>query len=91
MDSDLVNVNPDTGAEMELLSPEFVKRKGHTVTEPDAEREEVQFANGSTARAQGQVTMRFEAYGLLFQEAAPDQDLLPEILCPQRPDYGCFA
>jgi curved DNA-binding protein CbpA len=69
--SDLVNANPDTGAEMELVSPEFVKRKGYTVTAPDAEHEEVQFVDGSTARTQGQVTMRFEAYGDALQEAIP--------------------
>jgi len=71
IDSDLVNANPDTGAEMELVSPEFVKRKGYTVTAPDAEHEEVQFVDGSTARTQGQVTMRFEAYGDALQEAIP--------------------
>ena len=49
MDSDLIKANPDPDAEMELLSPEFVKRKGHTVTASGAEREEVQFADDSTA------------------------------------------
>lgn len=53
MDSDLVNANPDTGAEMELMSPEFVKRKVYTVTAPDAEHEEVQIVDGSTARRNG--------------------------------------
>jgi hypothetical protein len=71
MDSDLIKANPDTDAEMELLSPEFVKRKGHTVTAPGAEREEVQFADDSTARAQGQVTMRFEAYGVTLSRSRP--------------------
>jgi hypothetical protein len=71
IDSDLVNANPDTGAEMELVSPEFIKRKGYTVTAPDTEHEEVQFVDGSTARTQGQVTMRFEAYGDALQEAIP--------------------
>jgi hypothetical protein len=71
IDSELVNANPDTGAEMELVSPEFVKMKGYTVMAPDAEHEEVQFIDGSTARTQGQVTMRFEAYGDALQEAVP--------------------
>jgi hypothetical protein len=71
MDSGLVNANPETGAGMGFVSPEFVKRKGHTVTAPDAEHEEVQFVDGSATWAQGQVTMRFEAYGVALQEAAP--------------------
>src|ERR1700722_1833478 len=56
---------------MELVSLEFVKRKRYTITAPDAEHEEVQFVDGSTARTQGQVTMKFEAYGDTFQEAVP--------------------
>jgi hypothetical protein len=71
INSELINANPDTGAEMELVSPEFVKRKGYTVMAPDTEHEEVQFIDGSTARTQGQVTMRFEAYGDALQEAVP--------------------
>jgi hypothetical protein len=73
IDSDLVKANPDTGAEMELVSPDFVKRKGYAVDASDAAHEEVQFVDGSTARTQGQVTMKFEAYGDAFEEAVPSK------------------
>jgi hypothetical protein len=73
IDSDLVEANPDTGAEMELVSPDFIKRKGYVVDAPDAAHEEVQFVDGSTARTQGQVTMKFEAYSEAFQGAVPSK------------------
>lgn len=56
---------------MELVSPDFVRRKGCTIEAPDPEREEVQFVDGSIARTQGQVTMRFEAYGDASEAAKP--------------------
>jgi hypothetical protein len=73
IDSDLVEANPDTGAEMELVSLDFIKRKGYAVDTPDAAHEVVQFVDGSTARTQGQVTIKFEAYGDAFQEAVPSK------------------
>lgn len=73
IDSDLVEANPDTGAEMELASTDFIKRKGYAVDPPDAAHEVVQFVDGSTARTQGQVTIKFEAYGDAFQEAVPSK------------------
>jgi hypothetical protein len=73
IDSDLVEANPDTGAEMELVSPDFIKRKGYVVDAPDTAHEEVQFADGSIARTQGKITIEFEAYGDAFQEAVPSK------------------
>jgi hypothetical protein len=57
IDSELIEANPDTGAEMELVSPDFVRSKGCTIEAPDPECEEVQFVDGSIARTQGQVTI----------------------------------
>jgi Helix-loop-helix DNA-binding domain len=68
IDSELVEANPDTGVEMELVSPDFVRRKGYAIDAPDPEHEEVQFVDGSVAWTQGQVTMIFEAWG---EGAAP--------------------
>jgi hypothetical protein len=71
IDSELVEANPDTGAEMELVSPDFVRRKGCAIDTPDPEHQEVQFVDGSTARTQGQVTLMFEAYGDAWKDTVP--------------------
>jgi len=71
IDSELVEANPDTGAEMELVALDFVRRKGYAIDTPDLEHEEAQFVDGSTARMHGQVTMMFEAYGDAWKDTVP--------------------
>ncbi|KAJ5988572.1 putative P-type calcium ATPase [Penicillium waksmanii] len=57
-----VYANADTGAEMNLASPEWAKRHGAVISKPDPGYEEVMLADRSCARILGQFNARFQVH-----------------------------
>ncbi|KAF1949991.1 hypothetical protein CC80DRAFT_539850 [Byssothecium circinans] len=58
----LAYANADTGAEMNLASPEFAAQRGFQIEKPDAEHQEVELADGSRAPISGQFRARFDTF-----------------------------
>lgn len=58
----LAYANADTGAEMNLASPEFAVQRGFQIKKPDPEHQEVLLADGSRAPISGKFTARFNTF-----------------------------
>lgn len=62
VDGKLVHANPDTGSEVDLMSPMYARKNGFNIEELEEGEEWVQFADGRTAKLLGKTQVDLDIF-----------------------------
>lgn len=72
LDSENVLALPDSGAELNMISYEYARRRGWLLNKMSGRNNLLQFANGSLARTEGQVHAIWQFLGSIGSQVKKD-------------------